>query len=77
MTNGKIFGFPALESKARNNDLQPNTHRIWVCEECECIFTDEEIRKSIAKNPLGHKCKGGCRGLCESHLEPFLPELNG
>lgn len=55
----------------------PNEFRLWVCEECGHIFSDTEIRMDSDKG-WGHKCKGhpvrkGQR--CESHLEPYLPEL--
>ena len=56
----------------------PNDFRIWVCEECGYIFTDEEIRDDEPKG-WGHSCKShpyrkGQR--CESHLEPYMPDEN-
>jgi rubrerythrin len=59
------------------NNLLPNEYRIWVCDECGHIFTDEEARDDESKG-WGHSCKShphrkGQR--CESHLEPYLPEL--
>jgi len=51
--------------------------RIWVCEECTHIFTDEEARE--AYDGWGHRCKSHpCRKgqRCESHLESYLPELS-
>jgi len=57
-------------------DTQANPFRIWVCEECDIAFTDEEIRKDLVKGEWGHICpatKKPCR--CESHLEPYIPEI--
>ena len=55
----------------------PNKYRIWVCEECYHAFTDEKIRQDSKSGKWGHICKSNpnryCR--CESHLEPYLPEL--
>lgn len=53
----------------------PNKYRIWVCDECGHIFTDEEIRQDIEQG-WGHACKSHpCRKgqRCESHLEPYMP----
>lgn len=53
-----------------------NPQRIWVCDECDCIFTDNEIRIDLESEQWGHKCKtsrkSDCR--CESHLESYLPD---
>jgi len=72
------------------NDVPPNKFRIWVCEECLHIFTDAEIREDLSKDipeeiPIlhkywGHSCKHHpCRKgqRCESHLEPYMPEVIG
>lgn len=59
------------------NDTPPNESRIWVCEECLHIFTDSEIREDEPKD-WGHSCKAHpCRKgqRCESHLEPYLPDI--
>jgi len=61
-------------------NVPPNEYRIWVCEECGHIFADEEIRKDREDNEgvWGHACKSHpCRKgqRCESHLEPYKPEL--
>ena len=56
----------------------PSEYRIWVCEECRHTFTDNEVRKDIEANDKlwGHPCqKNGIR--CESHLEPYIPEITG
>ena len=50
--------------------------RLWVCEECGHIFSDDEAR--LAFDGWGHKCKSHpCRNgqRCESHLEPYIPKL--
>ena len=59
------------------NDLTPQEWRIWVCEECGHIFSDEAIRKD-AESGWGHACKSHpCRKgqRCESHLEPYMPDM--
>jgi hypothetical protein len=45
-----------------------------VCEECRCIFNDDEIREDIKKD-WGHGCLRFHGTRCESHLEPYVPEL--
>ena len=60
-------------------NVQPNEFRIWVCEECYHIFTDNEVREDKTQE-WGHSCKSHPRKKgqrCESHLEPFVPELKG
>jgi len=55
----------------------PDEFRIWVCEECLHIFTDNEHRKDIS-NGWGHACKSHpCRKgqRCESHLELYMPSI--
>lgn len=55
----------------------PNALRVWICEECDHIFADEEIRKDASKGLWGHACKSHpCRKgqRCESYLTPHLPE---
>ena len=39
-----------------------NPYRIWVCEDCYGVFTDEEAREA----------RGGCVS-CEGHLESYMP----
>ncbi len=59
------------------DNLLPNEYRIWVCEECGHLFTDTEIRED-EKTGWAHSCKlHPCRKgqRCESHLEPFMPDL--
>lgn len=54
---------------------KPNKYRIWVCEECNHVFTDNEVRCNLEE--CGHICKELCEDgyTCESHLEPYIPEL--
>ena len=57
------------------DNIPVNESRIWVCTECQHIFTDTEIRED-AKNGWGHACKDHpCKKgqRCESHLEPYVP----
>ena len=61
-------------------NTQPNNQRIWLCEECLHIFTDTEIRNKVETNIFGHICKcyfdkKGHKCRCESHLEPYIPEM--
>jgi rubrerythrin len=58
-------------------NTKPNDNRVWVCTECQHLFSDDELRNDIE---CGHCCKQHpCRKgqRCESHLEPFVPELGG
>ena len=58
------------------DDVAPNEIRVWICDECKHIFSDGEIRD--VKRDWGHICKSHpCRKgqRCESHIEPYLPEL--
>ena len=43
-------------SKSYHNTKE-NPMRIFVCEECRCMFTDDEIRKDISSGKWGHICK--------------------
>lgn len=59
------------------HDTQENKERIFVCEECNKTFSDEEIRKDVLEKKWGHICKAKkfrkeCR--CESYLTAYLPE---
>ena len=57
--------------------LKENPFRLHVCEECECSFADEELRRDYAKGEWGHKCKDRKykkEVRCESFLQPYLPE---
>ena len=50
---------------------------IWICEECNQIFTDEEKIKDCQLNQWGHKCKAHPKSKkdyrCERYLEQFEP----
>jgi hypothetical protein len=58
-------------------DKHENHQRIWVCDECRCIFTDQEIRTDLATlGRWGHNCKAvKFQSRCESHLEPYMPDV--
>ena len=51
--------------------------KIWICEECNQIFTDEEKINDCKNNEWGHKCKMHPRSKkpwrCEAFLEGFIP----
>lgn len=49
-----------------------NSQRIWVCEECNISFGDEEIRKDESCGEWGHKCPI-YKTRCEAHLESYMP----
>uniref|UniRef100_A0A6M3K8V5 Uncharacterized protein n=1 Tax=viral metagenome TaxID=1070528 RepID=A0A6M3K8V5_9ZZZZ len=58
-------------------DVAPNANRLWACDECQHIFTDEEIRIDLASGHWAHDCKCHPRRKgqrCESHLESYMPE---
>ena len=70
--------YPEHEHPHGITGTPPNLQRIWVCEECDQIFTDEEIRKDCKNNEWGHICKyknPKNKYRCESHLEPYMPDL--
>lgn len=59
-------------------NTKENKQRLWVCEDCGHIFTDDAARQDAERQLWGHDCKHhpqrkGQR--CESHLEPYIPEL--
>ncbi len=59
-------------------DKPENVQRIWVCDECDCVFGDGEIRKDLEGKQWGHKCKASTRKTdcrCESHLESYMPDI--
>lgn len=58
-------------------DTKPNSKRIWVCDECDCAFTDDELRADD-KEAFGHFCKQNpqMKVRCESHLEPYMPNYS-
>lgn len=58
-------------------NVHPNPYRVWVCEECFHVFSDDELRIDLANGVTYHICKShpykkGQR--CESHLEPYTPD---
>jgi len=74
------ISYPSHKHPHGIKNAKPNEHRIWVCDECGHLFTDDEIRQDKKDNQeiWGHICKShpirkGQR--CESHLEPYMPEL--
>ena len=52
---------------------------IWICEECNKIFTEEEKKSHDEGAAWGHPCKMHPRSKkpwrCESYLEKFEGEL--
>jgi len=74
------ISYPKHEHPHGVEDIKPSKYRIWVCDECGHLFTDDEIRQDKEDNQWvwGHICKShpvrkGQR--YESHLEPYMPEL--
>jgi Zn-finger protein len=58
-------------------DTMPNKYRIWVCEECHFIFSDEAARKRVERAKEGmNPCAFRIGEQCEAHLEPYIPELS-
>jgi len=49
--------------------------RIWICEECNHIFTKEEKQTHDEQKEWGHPCKMHPRSRklhrCESYLKPY------
>ena len=70
----KELNYPQHQHPHGVENTKPNDYRIWVCGECLHEFKDAEIREDT--EPYGHACKmHPCRKnqVCESHLEPYLP----
>ena len=58
-------------------NLPSDEFRIWICDECCHLFTDDELREDKS-GEWGHPCKTppNRKGLrCESHLEPYIPDV--
>jgi len=73
MSNDKIV-YPSHKHPHGIDDVEPNIYRIWVCEECQKVFTDNEIRNNETKE-WGHPCKLFPKTRCESHFNPYVPEI--
>ena len=75
------FNYPEHKHPHGVADTPENSERIWVCEECDCAFPDSEIRADATDGKWGHRCKA-LKGKvknpvsCESHLEPYTPDIN-
>jgi len=54
---------------------EPNGERIVVCDECYCVFTEDEIMNDAEKKEWGHLCKKNKyrHTRCESHCETYEP----
>lgn len=76
MENKRLLNYPEHNHPHGVDDTQPNEQRIWVCEECLQIFGDAYIREDFKKD-WGHRCKQFHGTRCESHLESYIPEING
>jgi len=69
----KEIKYPKHKHPHGVENTPPNECRIWQCEECGYIFSDDEIREDAGLG-WGHICrKTKCR--CESHLEPYIPDI--
>ena len=71
------FNYPKHKHPHGFENKPENPERIWMCDECDRVFSDTEIREDADKG-WGHKCKSRnykvpCR--CESHLESYKPDL--
>jgi hypothetical protein len=71
------LNYPKHKHPHGTENKQPNSERIWICEECLHIFTDDEIRiaekQGWAHPCKQHPCRKGQR--CESHLESYMPDI--
>ena len=53
------------------------SEKIWICEECNKVFTDEEkIKGCDNQDKWGHVCKAHPRSIneyrCEAYLKPYI-----
>jgi len=50
-------------------------NKIWICEECDRIFTEEEMLKHKEQAEWGHPCKAHPKSLkpyrCEAYLHKY------
>ena len=72
------ISYPEYKHPHGIENTLPNKFRVWICDECLHIFTDDEIKKDAEGNQWGHDCKSHpCRKgqRCESHLEPYMPDI--
>ena len=70
--------YPEHEHPHGIENTAENPYRIWACTECPYVFADEEIRRDIASGKGMHLCharKYRKETRCESHLEPYMPEI--
>lgn len=58
-------------------NTKQNEFRIWICEECDAVKTDEEIKSDMKENGGWITCKAKKYKIktgCEAHFEPYLPD---
>jgi hypothetical protein len=73
-----LLNYPEHHHPHGVENTQENDYRIWVCEDCAHMFTDKDIRSDAETGIAYHICKSHPNrkeNRCESHLEPYLPEL--
>ena len=53
--------------------------KIWVCEECDKIFSEEEMQRHKQQEAWGHPCKAHPRSKrewrCEAYLRKFINKI--
>ena len=70
--------YPKHQHPHGAESTKENAHRIWVCEECDAIKTDAEIKEDLKSTSGWIRCKAKKfkkQGGCESHFEPYVPDL--
>jgi len=70
--NGGSFGYKPTKGVVMSKD------RVWICEECNHIFTEEEKQVHDEQREWGHPCKNYPRSKkphrCESYLKPYTAD---
>lgn len=58
-------------------NTKENVNRLWICEECRAVKTDEEIRKDVTSGKWGYECKAKKfrrETRCEAFHDAYIPE---
>ena len=67
----------ALSTTLKPSWTSEELDKVWICEECNQVFANEEKVKDCAKGLWGHICKAKKykeEHRCESYLEPYCKQ---
>ena len=75
--NPEIDYTVALSTTLKPSWTSEELDKVWICEECNQVFANEEKVKDCAKGLWGHICKAKKykeEHRCESYLEPYCKQ---